>query len=196
MTTGLTFDQMYRYLVLAPWVAFLVYWLLASFKTRSNEKREPFASRYSVMLLMVLGYYCLFAANNPIAVLHTRFVPLTEMVVVLGGILVWLGIGLAIWARYHLAENWSARVTIKVGHELIRTGPYAHLRHPIYSGLVLAGLGTAIAFGELRGLLGVCFILVAFTIKAKKEEAMLTAQFGSAFEEHRRHTGFLLPRFH
>jgi len=195
MTAGLSLNQIYRYLVLMPWVVFLAYWLIASFKTRSTEKKEPSASRYSVMLLMVLGYYCLFATGNPIRILHTRFIPLTEPVVILGGVLVWLGIGLAIWARFHLAENWSARVTIKVGHELIRTGPYSHLRHPIYSGLLLAGLGTAIAFGEVRGLLGVGFILTAFTIKAGKEEAMLRAQFGSAFEEHRRHTGFLLPRF-
>jgi len=195
MTPGLNLDQIYRYLVLSPWIIFLAYWLIASFKTRSTEKKESTSSRYSVMLLMVLGYYCLFASGNPIFILHKRFLPLTEGLVILGGVLVWLGIGLAIWARYHLAENWSARVTIKVGHELIRTGPYSHLRHPIYSGLLLAGLGTAIAFGEVRGLLGVSFMLAAFTIKARKEEAMLTAQFGSAFEEHRRHTGFLLPRF-
>ena len=191
----MNFEQLYRYLVLLPWVAFLLYWFIASFKTRTTEKREPSSSRYSIMFLMVLGYYCLFGGNNPIAFLHRRFVPLTESVVIMGGVMTWLGIALTIWARYHLAENWSARVTIKVGHELIRTGPYSHLRHPIYTGLLLASVGTAIAFGELRGLLGVCFMLAAFTIKARKEENMLIAQFSTAFEEHRRHTGFLLPRF-
>jgi protein-S-isoprenylcysteine O-methyltransferase Ste14 len=69
------------------------------------------------------------------------------------------------------------------------------LRHPIYTGLLLASVGTAIAFGELRGLLGVCLMLAAFTIKAKKEENMLITQFGPTFEDHCRHTGFLLPRF-
>ena len=188
-------DAMYSYLIELPWIAFLVYWLIASFKVHATEKREPFASRYGVMLLMILGYYCLFGRGTPITVLQTRFVPKTEAILALGGILTWLGIAFAIWARYHLAENWSARVTIKVGHELIRSGPYSYFRHPIYSGILLAMLGTAIARGELRGLLGVCFVLVAFSIKARKEEAMLVTQFGNAFEEHRRHTGFLLPRF-
>ncbi|HEY1261896.1 MAG TPA: isoprenylcysteine carboxylmethyltransferase family protein [Terriglobales bacterium] len=195
MATGLSFDQIYRYGIVVPWLAFLFYWLIASFKTRTTEKRETSASRYSTMLLMVFGYYCLFARTIPIAILHRRFITLTEPVMLLGGVLTWLGVLLAIWARYHLGENWSARVTIKVGHELIGTGPYSHLRHPIYTGLLLAGLGTAIAVGEVRGLVGVSFMLIALIIKGKKEEAMLTAQFGSAFEEHRRHTGFLLPRF-
>jgi protein-S-isoprenylcysteine O-methyltransferase Ste14 len=191
----MNFDQLYRYLVFLPWAAFVLYWLVASFKTRTTEKEESSSSRYPIIFLIALGYYCLFGGNNPIALLHQRFVPLTESVVVLGGLLTWLGIGLTFWARYHLGENWSARVTIKVGHELIRTGPYSHLRHPIYTGLLVASVGTAIAFGELRGWLGVCFVLAAFTIKAKKEENMLIARFGPKFEEHRRHTGFLLPRF-
>jgi len=191
----MNFDQLYRYLVLLPWLAFVVYWLVASLKIRNTEKTESSSSRYPIMFLIALGYYCLFGGNTPIALLHKRFVPLTESAVILGGVLTWLGIGLTIWSRYHLAENWSAWVTIKVGHELIRTGPYAHLRHPIYTGLLLASVGTAIAFGELRGLLGVCLMLAAFTIKAKKEENMLITQFGPTFEDHRRHTGFLLPRF-
>ncbi len=189
------FDAIHQYLVELPWVAFLVIRFIAAFKTRSNEKRESSASRYFVMVLMILGYYCLFGSAIPIVFLHKRFVPSTLLVVIVGGVMTWLGIGLCLWARYHLAENWSARVTIKVGHELIRTGPYSYFRHPIYSGLLLAAMGTAIAFGEIRGLLGVGFILTGFLIKANKEEKMLIAQFGSSFEEHRQHTGFLLPRF-
>ena len=69
-------------------------------------------------------------------------------------LLTWLGIGLAIWARYHLAEYWSARVTIKEDHQLIRTGPYARLRHPIYSGLILATIGSALVIGKWRCVLG------------------------------------------
>jgi protein-S-isoprenylcysteine O-methyltransferase Ste14 len=191
----MSFDGLYSYLVQLPWVIFLVVWFIAAFKTRASQKTESSPSRIAVMLLMVSGYYCLFVRSLPIALLHKRFVPSAESVVIAGGVLTWLGIGLCLWARFHLAENWSARVTIKVGHELIRTGPYTYFRHPIYSGLLLAAIGTAIAFGEIKGLLGVCFILTGFLIKAKKEENMLIAQFGSSFEEHRRHTGFLLPRF-
>jgi len=86
-------------------------------------------------------------------------------------------------------------VMLKHDHELIRTGPYARIRHPIYTGLLLAVLGTAIAIGEYRAILGFVLILVGFSYKAKREEALLEGHFGAAFEEHKRHTGFFLPRF-
>lgn len=114
---------------------------------------------------------------------------------IVGSILTWMGIGLAIWARYHLAENWSARVTIKQDHQLIRTGPYARLRHPIYSGLILAAIGSAVVIDQWRCVLGLCLIVTGFCIKARKEETMLTQQFGEAFHEHQKHAGFLIPRF-
>ena len=187
-------DPSAQILIDVPWIVFLVYWVIAARKSRATQKREPFASRYGVMLLLVCGYFLLFSPRARIGFLRDRFLPKNLGVMVAGIVLEWLGVGLAIWARRHLAENWSARVTIKVGHELIRTGPYARLRHPIYSGLLLATLGTAVAVGEWRAPLAVCLALAAYSFKARKEEAMLAAQFGSAFEEHRRHTGFLLPR--
>ncbi len=116
--------------------------------------------------------------------------------VVIGSVLTWMGIGLAIWARYHLAEYWSARVTIKEDHQLIRTGPYARLRHPIYSGLVLAAIGSALVIDQWRCVLGLCLIVTGFCIKARKEEAMLTRQFGDAFREHQKQAGFLISLSH
>ena len=177
-----------------PWLTFLAYWIIKARKTRQTRKKESFASRYGVMFVLITGYVLIFNPRARIGVLGTRFIPDSGSVVIFGVIMTWLGVVLAIWARYHLAENWSGRVTIKQGHELIRTGPYARLRHPIYSGLLLATLGTALAIGEWRALLGLCLVLAAYSIKAKKEEGMLTTQFGEAFQEHRRHTGFLLPK--
>ena len=83
---------------------------------------------------------------------------------------------------------------IKEGHELIRSGPYARIRHPIYTGILLATIGTALAIGEYRGLLAVGMLLTGFIRKARKEESFLAAEFGAAFDEHRRRTGFFLPR--
>ena len=109
--------------------------------------------------------------------------------------LTWVGIALALWARWHLGQYWSARVTLKEGHQLIRTGPYAYFRHPIYSGLILAAIGAALAIDRWRCVVGVALTVAAYCIKARKEESMLTAQFGEAFAENCRHTGFLLPKF-
>jgi protein-S-isoprenylcysteine O-methyltransferase Ste14 len=99
-----------------------------------------------------------------------------------------------VWARYHLGQYWSARITLKEDHKLIRTGPYTNFRHPIYSGLDLAALGGVIALGEVRSVLGFLLIVLGYWIKARTEERMLSAQFGGAFIEHCRHTGFLIPK--
>ncbi|HYL46878.1 MAG TPA: isoprenylcysteine carboxylmethyltransferase family protein, partial [Candidatus Limnocylindrales bacterium] len=95
----------------------------------------------------------------------------------------------------HLGKYWSAEVTIRSGHELIRTGPYAHIRHPIYTGILLALVGTVLVIGEYRALAALAIAVIGFVRKAKKEESFLEGQFGAAFEEHRRLTGFFLPRF-
>jgi len=147
------------------------------------------------MLLLASGYALLFSERARIDGLGDSLVPRSSASAILGVVLTWLGIALAIWARYHLGQYWSARVTIKEDHQLIRSGPYAQLRHPIYSGILLATIGTALTIGEWGCLLGIVLVLTGFSLKAMKEENMLAEQFGGAFEEHRKHTGFLIPRF-
>jgi protein-S-isoprenylcysteine O-methyltransferase Ste14 len=178
-----------------PWIVFIVYWIAGALKTRATREKESFTSRFVVLAIEVIGYLLIFGAWTGIGFLGTRVLPRSLVGPVVGVVLTWSGIALAIWARYHLAEYWSARVTIKEDHQLIRTGPYTHLRHPIYSGLILATLGSALVIDRWRCVLGLCLVLAGYCFKAKKEEAMLTQQFGDAFREHEKHTGFLIPRF-
>ena len=97
---------------------------------------------------------------------------------------------------FYIIENVKSRINkIKQDHQLIRSGPYAHVRHPIYTGILLAVAGTALVVGEYRAILGVILICLGFARKAKKEEVFLSTQFGPAFDEHKRRTGFFLPRF-
>jgi protein-S-isoprenylcysteine O-methyltransferase Ste14 len=103
------------------------------------------------------------------------------------------GAALAIWARQSLGRNWSDKVVLKVDHELIRSGPYRYLRHPIYGGVLLAVAGTALAIGEWRGMVALVLLGTNYSIKAIKEEKILASKFGEAFAEHRRATWFLLP---
>jgi len=135
---SMTIRDVFRLVLLIPWVIFLIYWIIGAFKTRPTREEESLASRYLVVVLETAAYLLVFNRSTEIGFLGERFIPRTLSGAVLGVLLTWIGIGLAIWARYHLAEYWSIRVTIKEDHQLIRTGPYAHLRHPIYSGLVLA----------------------------------------------------------
>ncbi len=192
--------MIWRYLIEGPWVVLILYWWVSALKTRRTVLREPFASRYGVLLLLVVGYFLVFANSASgkldanIGLLGQHIFPRSDTLAVAAVVLTWAGIGLALWARWHLGQYWSARVTVKEDHKLIHTGPYAHFRHPIYSGFDLAVIGGALAVDRWRCILGVAVVIAAYSIKAKKEESMLAEQFGPAFEEHCRVTGFLLPR--
>jgi protein-S-isoprenylcysteine O-methyltransferase Ste14 len=185
----------WRLLIDIPWMAFVLYWTISALNTKPTEKRESFAARCGIMFLEVVGFVFLFKDSASTGFLGQRVIPRSFGIDVIAVALTWAGIALAIWARWHLGQYWSGRITIKEDHKLIRTGPYARLRHPIYSGLDLAAIGSALAIGRWRCVVGVCVVVGGFWIKAKREEAMLGRKFGSDFEEHRRRTGFLLPNF-
>lgn len=187
--------MVWEYLIDIPWAVFAVYWAIGALMTRRTAKKESFAARYGVMAIEILGFYLLLSRDADIGVLGRGVVLRTYDLRVTGVVLVWAGIALALWARWHLGQYWSGRITIKEGHKLIRSGPYARLRHPIYTGLVLAAAGTAIEIDRWRGVAAVCIILLGFCIKARREEALLTKEFGAEFDLHRRSTGFLLPKF-
>ena len=105
------------------------------------------------------------------------------------------GIALSIWARLTLGANWSGIVTLKKDHELIRAGLYRWIRHPIYTGILVAMIGTALIKGHLPGWLGFAVILVTFYFKARREERFLRQEFGLGFDEHMRNTGMFLPKW-
>jgi protein-S-isoprenylcysteine O-methyltransferase Ste14 len=178
------------------WIAFALYWLFSALKRKRTKQRESIAQRLMYVVPLVLASLYLFRSNPQLhnTWLATRFVPDIAAMQMLGVFLTAAGIVVAIWARYHLGANWSGTVTLKEGHELIRTGPYRSIRHPIYTGILLALLGTAIAIGEVRALIGVVIVWGSFFIKASREESFLAKEFGDGFTEHRRHTGMFLPR--
>jgi len=186
--------MIWRYLIEGPWLVFVAYWAVGALKTRRTVRQESFTSRYGILFLEILGFALLFSDRAEIGVLSHQVVNQTYALAVTGVALTWIGIGLALWARWHLGQYWSARVTLKEDHKLIRTGPYARLRHPIYSGLDLAAIGGALAIDQWRCVVGVVLIIAGYWIKARREEMLLATQFGEAFQEHSRHTGFLLPR--
>jgi protein-S-isoprenylcysteine O-methyltransferase Ste14 len=186
--------MIWRYLIEGPWILFVVYWAVGALKTRRTVSQESFTSRYGTLFLEILGFVLLFSGRVGIGVLGHHVVNRSYALAVTGVALTWIGISIALWARWHLGQYWSARVTLKEDHQLIRTGPYAYFRHPIYSGIDLAAIGGALAIDDWRCVAGVCLIIVGYWIKAKKEESMLLAQFGEAFKEHRRNTGFLIPK--
>ena len=103
------------------------------------------------------------------------------------------GLLFAIWAREHLGRNWSHAVTIKQGHELITSGPYTVVRHPIYTGMLAGLLGTAIALSQLRGFIGLVLFFVMFWLKFRKEEEWMRSQFGETYATYASQTAALVP---
>lgn len=125
--------------------------------------------------------------------LGQRFVPATDVWPWVGAAVTVAGAAVAVWARFYLGSNWSPTVTVKEKHELIRSGPYRVVRHPIYTGLLLAILGTAIYVGEWRGLFALGLALAAWKIKSLREEQFMQSEFGEEYEQYRREVKGLVP---
>lgn len=180
----------------ACWGLFFSYWLYAAIRKRKAAKRrESVIGRMGQLLPMAAAYILMFRYASHRGWLGMRFIPRAMEIEVLGAVLTAAGLGMAIWARSCLGANWSAQVSIRADHELIRTGPYRWIRHPIYTGMLIGLAGTALILGENRGILSFAIAAASFYFKARKEESFLALEFGSRFQEHTRHTGMFLPRF-
>ena len=157
----------YSELIYGLWLLLAVfYWISLMAGLKPAKWRESIVSRVRHLGLLYLGFLFLLAQGLGVGVLGWRWLPASAAVEALGAVLVAAGVVFAIWARHELGTNWSGIVTIKEGHRLVRSGPYALSRNPIYTGFVVAALGTAVAVGELRGLVGLACIVAAVTIKA------------------------------
>ena len=176
------------------WMLMGAYWLVSAMGRKRAEKREAPAARLVHVALMAFAFLLLYSADPRFGPLDARFLPEQRWLEALGVALTAAGVGFAIWARRHLGKNWSSEVTIREDHKLIRTGPYARVRHPIYTGMLAGLVGTVIAIGEWRAVAGLAIAMFGFFIKARREEGFLARQFGAAFEEHKKLTGFFLPR--
>ena len=174
------------------WDLLVVVWLVMWFGIKRIKQRETSWERLQHLIPLFFGFWLLFGGNwNG---LNMRLVPDTSSVWWLGLVLTAVGVGISIWARVSLGANWSGVVTLKDGHELVRKGLYRWIRHPIYTGILLAMIGTAMIKGHLRGWMGFLVVLAAFYFKARREEGFLRQEFGDGFEEHAKRTGMFLPK--
>jgi protein-S-isoprenylcysteine O-methyltransferase Ste14 len=188
----MTFAPAISFVIAALWVAWIVFWMAAALDTKPTRWREPIGSQALHILPLLFCAALLAQPHWSPPVLTARVVPAGPLPAIFGGLCVLGGLALAVWARVCLGRNWSGTVTVKQNHALVRTGPYSLIRHPIYTGLLLALIGTAIAIGEWRGVLGVVFALAGFLWKIRVEERRMRQTFPE-YEHYRKQTAALLP---
>jgi len=182
-------------IIKAGWLVFLLYWAIRARDAKAAVRSEPFVLRLLKhwLPLMVGAVLVLPWRGGEHSLLRLRFVPPEAALSILGALLVWAGVLFAIWARNILGRNWSAVVQVKQDHELVERGPYRWVRHPIYTGLLLAFFGTALALGEWRGLLGTAIVGASFWFKLRLEERWMREQFGERYAAYMRRTHALVP---
>src|SRR5271157_5971631 len=155
------------------WLAFYSLWLLAALRTKRAVERVDWGKRLSYTVPVALGYYCMFGLGFAILWLQHRFIPRTPPIAITAIVVTIAGMAFAVWARVYLGSNWSATPTVKEHHQLIRSGPYRLVRHPIYTGFLLAMAGTSLANGKVRGLLALVLVLIGWLIKIPLEEEFM-----------------------
>jgi len=170
--------------IAVAWILFWVYWLVSALgakEGRASRRRIPLngLSALSVFLLLRVFRGGSLAVSSPV-------------LGAIGAVLFASGIALAIWARVHLGRNWGMPMSQKAEPELVTSGPYRFVRHPIYSGLLAALLGTALAT-NLFGLIIVVVLGGYFYYSASVEEKNLIATFPAAYPAYRTTTKMLIP---
>lgn len=175
------------------WLALAVIWAIGALLTKRAARVQTTNSRLFQAALSTGGFLLLLQPGLGIGLLGWRFLPASSTASFTGLALTICGAGLALLARIFLGRNWSAVVTIKQDHEIIRRGPYALVRHPMYSGFLLAMLGTGLALGELRGLLAIGLAFLGLWLKLRTEERFLMEQFGPQYIQYWEETKALIP---
>ena len=183
----------YRILFPGMWLSWAVYWLWASRNAKPIERRETITSRLLHVLPLSLAVALLWSDRTLVAFLNEMLLPWAPWEFWVGVLITAAGLLFTVWARVYLGRNWSVSVTIKQSHELINTGPYALVRHPIYTGLLVAFIGSAVARCEWRGVLAVLIAWAALWRKLRLEERWMTEQFGEQYVDYCRRVPALVP---
>ena len=175
------------------WGIWALIWFVASFGVKKATRHEDPWSRLSNTAPIWICAFLLVVSPSWLGPLLLRLVPQDLTYYGIGAVLTVIGLGFAVWARYHIGRNWSGVITVKEDHALIRTGPYAIVRHPIYSGLILAILGAVLARGDTAALLAFAFMLYAVLRRVGIEERWMSETFGRDYADYKASTPALIP---
>ena len=192
----------YTYLILACWLAFAGYWAFSAPRAKKNIRGPSFRNgmyfRVALIVAVVVvahftgNKYWLWHAGAALRTASAHGLFSSTLVRSIGVALCVVGIALAIWARRVIGRNWGMPMSLKENPELVTSGPYAHIRHPIYTGTLTAMLGSTLSLGAIL-FIPFLFFGAYFIYSAMKEEATMARQFPGTYTEYRRRTSMLIP---
>lgn len=184
-----------RLFIAICFLVFLVVWVATAFSTKRTVERAGFPW-LAVAVFIAIGMFAAHVRHMNVdsadAGAGLLWHP-TPLLAIIGDLLALAGLEIMLWARFTLGRNWSALAVLKENHELIESGPYAYVRHPIYSGALLLVLGATIVFGRQASLEILVIVIVAFLFKSRQEEALLTKHFPEAYPEYKKRVRAFIP---
>ena len=176
----------------AGWLLFLAYWWISAVGVKKSVRRPSWKVETAIRVVAVAVIVLLVRAPSLRAFLRPPPVPNDSLVQGAGLAICFAGFALAVWARRHLGRNWGMPMTLKEGHDLVTTGPYRYVRHPIYTGMLVAMLGSALVAGRLW--LAVLLAMFLYCLySARVEEGIMLRQFPAQYAEYKRRTKALIP---
>jgi protein-S-isoprenylcysteine O-methyltransferase Ste14 len=181
-----------HYIIVAVWIAFLGFWVISARHVKRTVRRERSLASGLGMMVIFAVLVALSRIPGLAPVLRRPWLPESPIVAALAAVLCIGGVALAIMARRALGANWSAQPSLQEGHELVTSGPYRHVRHPIYTGILLAILGSVLTAAAMWLVLFVAAIAV-FVYRIKVEEALMRQQFPDRYPAYQERTRALIP---
>jgi protein-S-isoprenylcysteine O-methyltransferase Ste14 len=178
------------------WLVLALVWVvnaLRNMRTKRTIQSQSSAWQLLYTAILVVGVYLIFAKQSGIPWLDRQLFSVTVPIVLVGLLAVLMGVVFSVSARLMLGDNWSNRVTVKENHTLVRRGPYRIVRHPIYSGILLGMLGSALQRGGIRCFVGVLICGLSFLLKSRVEERFMVQSFGEEYLQYRHKVKALAP---
>jgi protein-S-isoprenylcysteine O-methyltransferase Ste14 len=170
------------------WIVFIVFWLVSAFNAKKYVHRGSWGMGIRILIAIAIVVLLQFPSTRDF-LLQQQFT--SAAVQWLGVVLCACGVAFAIWARVYLGRNWGMPMSLKQNAELVTTGPYAYVRHPIYTGMILAMLGTTLVIVWWIVAL-VCFF-VYFIYAARTEEKIMTNEFPNQYPDYMKRSKMLIP---
>jgi protein-S-isoprenylcysteine O-methyltransferase Ste14 len=178
------------------WLILVLFWIVSAFSLKPAKERPSRGSHLATACLLIIFFLFLAGINSlkpGLLRLNTRFWPDTPALRIISDVIVLTGLIIALWARTVLGGNWSGSPTFRENHELIERGPYRFVRHPIYTGILLMILGTAIISGRTTPFLALIICFLIYWQRLRQEEVLLTKHFPETYPAYKSRTKALIP---